>query len=103
MRLMLLTAAVNTSLFFACGMYATLTHVTGPRPTRSPKWTLAVLLAPLVGVLIAFILGAVPSFLIAAVYKNINAAMTEASAFGWGCGQGLFIALVNAGALRRIV
>eukprot|EP00171_Calliarthron_tuberculosum_P020224 IDg20224t1 len=102
-RLMLLTGAVNTTLFFACGIYATLTHVTGPKPTRSPRWTLALLFAPILGALNAFILGAVPSFLIAAVYVNINATMSEASALGWGCGQGLFIALVNAGSFQCIV
>lgn len=101
-RLMLLTTAVNTTLFLACGIYAMLTHVTGPKPTRSPRWTLALLLAPLLGALNAFVLGAVPSFLIAAVYVNINAIMSQAAALGWGCGQGLFIALVNAGSFQRI-
>lgn len=102
-RVMLFTLAVNAILFLMCGLAATAIHLTGPRSTRSRRWIIAAFAAPMLGVLNAFVLGAVPAFLIGAVYVNVPATMSETAALGWGCGQGLFIALVNAGAFQRIV
>lgn len=97
------TLAVNTFLFTICGLAATVIHVTGPSETRSPRWVLSALCAPILGVVIGFILGSVPAFLLAAVYFNVPAKMSEYAALGWGCGQGFLIALLNAGVFKRII
>lgn len=100
---MLLTGAASTIVFFACGLFATVIHLTGPKASRSPRWTLALLVAPILGALNTFLLAAIPSFLIAAVYENLGITMSQVAALGWGLGQGLFISLINAGAFQRIV
>lgn len=102
-RVTLLTCAVSTALHLVCGIVATSVHLTGPKATRSPRWALAVLVAPIVGAISAFILAAIPTFLIAAVYENIGASMSPVASLGWGLGQGVFIVLVNAGAFQRVV
>lgn len=103
MRVMLLTGTASTIVFFACGLFATVIHLTGPKSSRSPRWTLALLVAPILGALNTFLLAAIPSFLIAAVYENLGISMSQVAALGWGLGQGLFISLINAGAFQRIV
>ncbi len=92
-HVLLVTLAVDVGLFFLCGVFAMLKHMTGPKPMRSPRWAAAVIVAPLLGVLSAVVLGAVPSFLIAAVYVNIPAAMSEWQALGWGCFLGVLLRL----------
>lgn len=103
LRMMMATLAVDTSLFFLCGLFATVKRITGPKATRSPRWAAAVVVAPILGVISAVALGAVPSVLIAAMYVNVPADMPEWQAWSWGCFLGVFIALVNAGAFQRIV
>lgn len=100
---MMLVFVVSTVLFFVCALFATIIHLTGPKASRSPRWSISLFIAPVLGALSALVLAAVPTLLIAIIYKNLGVPLSEGASYGWGLGLGLFIALVNAGAFQRVV
>lgn len=94
--LILYTLGVNAVLYLLVGLIAS-------RQTGTPvRMVLFTILALLVGIVITFLHGAVPSLLIASLYVNVPSDMSHVEAVVLGCGQGVIIAMYNAGCFHRL-
>eukprot|EP00177_Eucheuma_denticulatum_P004949 GFKZ01008996.1.p1 GENE.GFKZ01008996.1~~GFKZ01008996.1.p1 ORF type:complete len:108 (+),score=7.43 GFKZ01008996.1:344-667(+) len=97
-QILLNTLVVTAAIYALLGFSAAIRHA---RPLyRIPIVTLA---SSLLGLTTAAALGAVPALLIAALYASIPYSMPSFHALLWGCGQGLLIALLNAGIFHRLL
>lgn len=95
---MVYTLGINTVLYLFVGLIAAILHA------RSVfRVILLTILSALLGVLTAVVLAAVPSLLLAALYKTVPSPMSAVEAIVLGCGQGLIIAMLNAGLFHRLL
>eukprot|EP00174_Griffithsia_okiensis_P000106 GO255439.1.p3 GENE.GO255439.1~~GO255439.1.p3 ORF type:complete len:109 (+),score=20.01 GO255439.1:42-329(+) len=95
---MLYTIGVNASLYVLVALISSILHA---------RTLLRILFLPLLsgllGVIFALALGAVPTLLLAALYRSVPSVMSPIEAVAIGCGQGLVIAMLNAGFFHRIL
>lgn len=92
------TVIVDASIYAAAGLAAALIH-----SGKSWKWLFAPIAAALFGGLAALVLAAVPTVLLAWTYVSVPSKMSRVSATIWGSAQGILIAVLHSGVLRRIL
>lgn len=94
----LYTVFVTIGLYILLGLSASVLHA-----RRLSRALLVTLISALVGLATAAALGSIPALLIAALYAALPFSMPFFHAVLWGCGQGLLIAMLNAGLFHRIL
>lgn len=94
---MLYTLSLNAAIYLLLGISAALVHHRAMMRVLLIAFAVAVF-----GLLSAAGMAAVTTLLLAAFYTTLDARMSSLEALIFGCGQGVFIALLNAGFFHRV-
>lgn len=95
---LLYTIFVTTGLYTLLGLSASILHA-----GRLYRVLIVTLISAFVGLVTAVALGATPAIIIAGLYAALPYNMPRFHAILWGCGQGLVIAMLNAGFFHRLL